>query len=169
MKRTGMFLLLALAIGCSGVELKEFSPDGKFKVLMPGSPEDNSKSAMGLQIKIWASKVGGSGVMLTSVTELPPGADAGNPDAVLDGAAKGQMGSMGATVTKTTNITLNNKYPGRALEGTVSPQGGKPGTASSRIYLVKNRLYQLLTLGEGGFAGSADSAKFLESLQIISE
>jgi hypothetical protein len=169
MKRTGFLLMFVLAIGCSGVTFQEFSPDGKFKVLMPGTPKDSSKTEKGVQVKIWASQAGRSGALLTSVTELPVAAvDAGQADEVLDEAAKAQMAGMGATGTKSTKIMLNNKYPGRAVDGTISPQGTS-GTASSRIYLVKNRLYQLLALGEGAFANSADSTKFFDSFQIISE
>jgi hypothetical protein len=75
---------------------------------------------------------------------------------------------MGGTVTKTSSATLNGKYPGRDGQATVSNQG-QTGVAHSRIFLVKNRLYQLFVIGTDSFVNSPDTAKFFDSFQIIGE
>src|SRR5437868_4194327 len=54
-------------------KFREFSPDGKFKILMPGRPKDTSRDMGGLEIKIWVVESGTAAVYLVSSTELPGG------------------------------------------------------------------------------------------------
>jgi hypothetical protein len=73
---------------------------------------------------------------------------------------------VGGQTKSSKKITLAGKYPGMEVDATVPKANG---SARSRVYMVKGRLYQMLVLGENSFVDSADTGKFLDSLQIISE
>jgi hypothetical protein len=151
-------------------EFKEFSPDGKFKVLMQGAPREDTQFAtggegqMGAFVKSWTVEQG-DGAYSVSVTDLP-GPHRPESDPVLDGAVRGLSTGVGGTVTSNSKVTLAGKYPGRAFEGTVPK---KSGVMQARIYLVNDRLYQLLAIGKKSFIDSAEAARFLDSFQLLGD
>jgi hypothetical protein len=157
MKRIAAFFTLALAVGC-GASFEEFSPDGKFKVLMPGTPKEDKRSALGIQITLWTveSRSGGWSIAVSGIL----------PGVSLESSAQGQFAGMQGAITSQQKITLAGKYPGLQSEGTAL--SGK-GHAITRIYHVGDRMYQMNVLGEKSFVSGGDATKFLESLQIISE
>ncbi|MCI0456986.1 MAG: DUF1559 domain-containing protein [Gemmataceae bacterium] len=94
--------------------------------------------------------------------DLPGGAKPGLEEAILNGARDGIPGKVpGARITNEEKITLGT-YPGRAL--TVDMP--KVGLIRARVYLVGNRLYQLMVLGNNAFITSPDAERFLGSLKL---
>jgi hypothetical protein len=160
-------LCFIASAGCGG-QFKEFAPDGKFKVQMPGTPTEKSQSAMGLTVKAWSLEEG-NGAYVVSATDLPAaliGQGAAALEQQLDSAREGAMRSSGSKLTKEEKITLAGKYPGRHIEADVPSKNGK---MKARIYIVGNRLYQVLAVGTESWMSSGDVTKFLESLELTGE
>jgi len=163
----GVMVLGFLAAGCSK-EFKEFSPDGKFKVMMPGTPTENTQFASGAAggpgafVKMWVTEVSG-GAYMVSAADFPNtgGADV---ESLLDGGVNGAMANSGGTLGSQSKVTLAGKYPGRDFQGTIP---SKDAALHARMYIVNGRLYQLLVLGKKSFVDSPDTAKFLDSFKLV--
>src|SRR5262249_55091774 len=95
---------------------------------------------------------------------MPGPTAADDADDVLKAAAKGQFSGMGGELKKTNSIKLGDKHPGLECEGTV-PFGAN-GTAKSRIFLVRDNMYQLLALAQKDCVDSAETKRFVESFKM---
>jgi hypothetical protein len=87
-------------------------------------------------------------------------------DQFLDAARDGMVEEQGARVTNETTIQLDYTYPGRevAFEGSL---GNKRFSGRSRIFLVEQRLYQLMILGEQAAVDEEDADRFLLSFEHL--
>jgi hypothetical protein len=160
------FLMVAcIALTGCGAGFKEFSPDPKFKVLMPGTPKEQSQDLLGLKLKMWIyeERNGGYAVAITDIGTIP----SEELKVRLDGARDGAVRNVGGTLISESEKTLADKYPGREI--IVELPNGK-GFNRQRFYLVAGRLYQMMSIGKDKkWIESADSTKFLDSLTILSE
>jgi hypothetical protein len=159
-----LFSSILLISGCGTGGMEDFSPDGKFKVSMPGNPMDNTRPVDGTIIKSWIIDEGSSGFGV-SVIDLGEEIPQDQIDQRLDLIAQDQAGGLDGQMNGKSATTLAGKYKGVSTEGT----SRKIGIYKSRIYLVKTNVYQLLVMGKESRVNSADATKFLDSLQIISE
>src|SRR5262245_60763611 len=103
---------LVFVTGAAADELKEFSSkDGKFKVLMPGKPKEQSQSVAGMEIKMFLveEKNGGMVVVYCDMSVMGP------PDAMLDGAVKGALANSKSKEKSVAKIQLVGKHPGREI------------------------------------------------------
>jgi len=146
-----------------GVVWSEFSsPQGRFSILMPGTPHKERQKAetpLGpIEVEIFLVPFFNDSYGV-SYNDYPDAITRKEfADQVLDGARNGTAKSMKGHVVSETKITLDG-HPGRDyLLGT--PTGGY----RSRIYLIGQRLYQLAVRGPS--TSSADAHKFFESFRI---
>lgn len=170
MMRSGMLCTMAfgllLASGCSKPEFKEFeSSPGKYKVQLPGSPKEETKSAAGLTMNI-ASVQQRDGAYMVMYSDLPISGTESEAEinSRLDGSRNGALGNIRATLSKETKIKLAGKYLGRDIEAEL-PE--KQGALHAKIFIVGKRIYQVMTLGSTKWTYSADSAKFLDSFTLV--
>jgi hypothetical protein len=165
-------LILFIACVCFNLnrgnlgQLREFSPDGKFKVLMPGTPEERTESRYGLTVRIWhvQTRDRGCGVI---VWDSPPGT-IDDPNEELDDCIRAaSIAERGFKPTKVSNIMLAGKYPGRACDVQVPEQNT---SMKVRAYFVGGRLYLIYAIGKDrSFVDSEDVTKFLDSFQLTDE
>jgi len=104
-----------------------------------------------------------SGVYMVSYADYPPTALAANKvDAELDAAPSAALASVpGAKLTGVTKVTLDGN-PGREFTADAEVHGRIKG----RIYLVKNRLYQLVAGGSPEKVSDQDVQKFFDSFKL---
>jgi len=181
MKRNGVVGLLLLVVvvgallaGCGGGEAAwtEFkSEEGGFSILVPSTPTEETQTQ--------ETELGNIDVhMFTSEEEdvaymvgynLLPAAilEVSSPDPMLDGACNGQVSSTGGTEVSRKEITLGT-YPGRELEIRVEDTSGIK-TLHTYIYLVEDKLYQILVVGGKDQSTAPDTIKFLDSFKLLSE
>lgn len=171
-------LLLALAAallaGCGGGEAAwtEFKSEaGGFSLLMPGEPTE--------EVQTQPTEVGDIDIhMFTYETQdtaymggynLLPQAivDLSEPNAMLDSACNGQVSSTGGVEVSRQEIALG-AYPGRDLEIRIEDASGVK-TLHTRIYLVENKLYQILVVGDENQSGAEDTLKFLDSFKLLEQ
>jgi hypothetical protein len=154
-----------VAPGC-GPEFKEFSPDGKFKVQMPGTPKEQDQSLPGRTDKSWAVEEK-NGTYYVSTIELPALSVALTPlEQQLDGARDGAMRKSDSKLTSEQKIALAGKYPGRHVEADIPATNRK---MKMRFFIVGTRLYLVLVFGTVSWMDSANTEKFLNSLELIGE
>src|SRR5262245_55844845 len=106
--------LLLFAAGCQKMELKEFSPDGTFKVLMPEKKDEKRENIGGVSEKSWTSEFNDGGLQV-SVRDAY-GGDLMAEERVKD-AQKLQVANLRCEVTNESAVKLQDKYPGRSFEG----------------------------------------------------
>jgi hypothetical protein len=162
---TGLLTACVLLTGCGSPAFKEFSPDPKFKCLMPGDPKEQTQDVLGSKLSMWIyeERNGGYAVAVADIGSFPES----EMKVRLDGARDGAVRNVGGTLESEKDITLAGKYPGREI--IVQLPSGK-GFNRQRFYMVGPRLYQMMSIGKDKkWIESADSTKFLDSLTIVSE
>jgi hypothetical protein len=171
---------LSLVVGCSSSDSTlDFgstaanlytSVEGKFTIMAPGtmvkSQQQVQTEAGAVTLYMFLYEKSDSEAYIASyadydsqLTELV------DPNDVLDGSRDGAVGNMGGTLTSETRITANG-FPGRDLVISATVEG-RTVSARMRIFLVKNRLYQIMGLEEGANGVSAAIVAYLDSFKLI--
>ncbi|MBM3995634.1 MAG: hypothetical protein FJ303_15995 [Planctomycetes bacterium] len=147
------------------------TPEGRFAVAMPGTPvkkEQQVKTAKGeLRVTIWIAEGRLDSSFVVSYTDYAK-ADAKpeDEDKRLEQACKGAIEkSRGKLRGEARSIKLDGKHPGREI---MIEKDGEV-IARMRIYLVENRLFQVMVLGGGPVFASKekDVGVFLDSFRLI--
>jgi hypothetical protein len=144
------------------------SREGGFSVLLPGTPMQRTKSL----------KTPFGTVNMTMVLAMDPDAGScygvvyadfpadlvrpGNTDDILDAVGMGMVQGAKGKLRDTKEIKFG-AHPGRELEMELP---GGTGIGRARVYLVKGRLYQVLTLLPGDAAQSPEAGRFLDSFKL---
>src|SRR5205823_287785 len=120
------------------------SKEGGFSVSFPGTPQASTQkvdTALGaIEIHLLVVGRGEDEAYVVSYNDYPADATK-DPDTVLTGAQKGALTNMKAELKSEKKITLSG-HPGREYTGS-----GENGTqVNGRVYLVENRLYQMIAL-----------------------
>jgi hypothetical protein len=144
------------------------STAGGFRVEMPRYPRSSVQKVstmMGLiDLHLITVDVGDAGYMV-GYSDFPESyVSTGNVDAMLDRARDGAAANVNGRVVKETRMRLG-RYPGREfwIEGNVE---GQTGMGQQRIYLVGNRLYQLVVAGPKDHFPVSDGQRFLSSFAL---
>jgi hypothetical protein len=88
-------------------------------------------------------------------------------DILLESAAQGAVAMGGWTITSKKAIKLG-EYPGRDVTGDVTASGAPElGYGRIRLYLVENRLYEIVLLGSQSNVSPDDFEKCLDSFEIL--
>jgi len=156
---------LLLVSGCEKEEFKEFaSGEGRFKVQMPGTPREETNFAAGTSFKTYSiQEMNGAYAVAFADMPIPSGERDAQIQARLDGARDGMVRNINATLTGSSFIRLNGKYPGREVRADLP---GKKGILRARVYLVDRRLYQVMVVGTTSWANSPETTTFLDSLVV---
>jgi hypothetical protein len=150
------------------LQLQEFmSRPFRFSVQMPGRPtqaEQNVPTAVGdVKMTRFTVEISQKLAYMVAVADYPAGsANANNQDAILDGAANGAATSLRGRINTKEPITLNGRHPGRHIEVDVPGLG----VYRSHLYLVGDRLYQLVIVGSRADVTSRIANQFLASLRL---
>ncbi|MEM1309923.1 MAG: hypothetical protein AAF892_02900 [Cyanobacteria bacterium P01_D01_bin.71] len=88
-----------------------------------------------------------------------------DPQELLDSSRDGAVANLGGTLETEEAIDLDGN-PGRSLVISTEANQAQPATINSRIYLVDNRLYQILVVTPEGTDATESSAAFLDSFNL---
>jgi hypothetical protein len=169
--KTKMLALILIAItlsGCQTAGWKEFrSAEGSFSVLMPGIPEEQAQTidtlagAVDAHLFVLAAE---DAAYLVSYSDYPKiVVQQSNADDILDGVRDGEAANVRGALLSEQIISLDD-YPGRELK--IDTLDGKV-TLRSRIFLVNNRLYQVVAVIPKDHPTSDKNIdKFLESFTL---
>jgi alpha/beta superfamily hydrolase len=140
-------------------DLKRFSPDGTFSVLMPDNavaqPERDG-------LRAWV--VDRLGVSLLVACFDEPGLMDKSPEDFEDfmnGCRQAMLAANQVDLVKEEKITLEGGHRGRQIEGNAIDGH----VSKMRVYVVGERVYQLVAGGGRSWADGPVVAKFLDSLE----
>ncbi|MEO0987458.1 MAG: hypothetical protein AAFY20_18195 [Cyanobacteria bacterium J06639_14] len=175
MKRAICRLLLIstlLVTACSGskVSLEDFSSEaGQFSISVPGAFQETQESVetpVGpINIHTFTAEAQNSAYVVAYSDYPTEIVEQSDPQMLLDSSRDGALGNLNGTIVSEEAIALDGN-PGRSLViDTVDPTGDE-ATIKSRIYLVNNRLYQILVVSPKDQAQEAKFDAFLESFTL---
>jgi hypothetical protein len=145
-----ILLLVPLSVRADEGDLEKVtSKEGKFTVLLPKNPEtqtSNVTSAVGeIQLVIVSATLGDSWYAAAYADYPAEALKNADSAKLLDGARDGAVANVNGKLIKEDKITLGKaKHPGREL--LIQAPDGKI-YARMRMYLVGNRLYQVIVAG----------------------
>lgn len=146
------------------VEKEKYEKEGKFTAKFPRDPGQQTKTAAGLTLKVFAvDDAKAKGGYLVTYTDLPPEVlKAPKPEGVLESSEKGLVENFKAKITKSGAIKFGPKMlPAREI---VAER--EEFNLRGSIILVGNRLYQVYVYGAKEFTTSKEADDFLASFAI---
>jgi hypothetical protein len=167
MGRICLGLSLPLLLGSAQPEIPEgwisvVSKEGRFTAAMPAAPSEKKqqvKTATGqLGVVMLVAEGRDSTVFVISYADYPEAELKGSVHKRLDHARDGAVASARGTLRSEKAIDLKG-HPGRDI---VIEKNGETAVRA-RIFLVKNRLYQVMVLGA---PPAGDVASFLASFGL---
>ncbi len=150
-------------------EWKEFTDkETGFSISFPGEPkrmpDQTVKTALGdAPLKIFLVELGRDTVYMVMVSDYPQGAiRPGSEDKALDNARDGILGKLKGKPLVDEKIKLGN-HPGRAIQ----VDAPAVGIYRTNIYLVKDRMYQVVILAPRETVTSKETDKYFESFKLV--
>lgn len=169
-------LLLLLFLTCAGAFAQQSpgewltfkSPEGRFSINMPGHPEGSSKevnSEVG-KLMLYTFEIGtDSGHFGAAYADYPIAPrDAANAAEVLVAVQNGSVKGINGKILSEKVISFK-EYPGREFKASGEMNNFK-FVYSARIFIVGQRLYQMVVVTSVGNEDRPDVSKFLTSFDI---
>lgn len=153
----------ALAAG----QWKQFSSDqGKFSVYLPGEPKEQSQTVSTpvgpLTLHMYLVEQGVGTAYVAAYADYDEKlVQLTSKETLLDGARDGQVKSVRGKLVSEKRIFLSG-HPGRELKIQVTDKL----YLRSRLYLVENRLYQVLVVTHKGAIDGPDANRVLGSFKL---
>jgi hypothetical protein len=145
---------------------KEFaSKEGRFKVLMRGTPEQyklDAESDFGKGVLHMNSVQADKTMYGANYCDFPAEIKKAPLKQVYDSSRDGAVANLEGKLASEKDIKLGD-YPGREIR--IDVAGGKR-LFRARVYLVDQRLYQVVVFGTREAATSKDADKFLDSFKL---
>jgi len=88
-----------------------------------------------------------------------------DPEKILDGSRDGAVRNANGKLVLENKISLDGN-PGRELVIDAKGKGGQDATMKARVFLVKNRLYQVMVVAPKGQVSGAEIDDFLKSFKL---
>jgi hypothetical protein len=160
---------LLLLAGCAS-KLKEFrSETGNFSVKAPALLEEQPQTVDTSSGKAEAHTYLAESDGILYVAAYSDFRDEiinqGNPEEFLNNARDSMLASLNGKLVLETRKSLE-EYPGRELVVNMKMVDGTDGVMKARIYLVKNRLYQLMVIASTQDASAGTITQFLDSFKL---
>jgi hypothetical protein len=95
--------------------------------------------------------------------------DQSDPEIILDGARDGAVGNVNGKLASEIKLLLEDQYPGREIVITAMLDQDHEGTIKSHMYLVGNRLYQVMVIAASGEMSVQEMDDFINSFKLLSE
>jgi hypothetical protein len=154
-----VFLMAATSRAADPAEMKEFaSKDGRFTVMMPGDP---AITKQGGQTRFLIDQ--GKQVLMVVYQDIPAleNADAALIKKCLEGGRDAAVKNFKGKLISSTELKLGD-VPGIEFQIDVP----KLGVYRSRLFQVKDRLYQVTALGPKDFTDSETVESYLKSFKV---
>ncbi len=164
-------IVVAVLVSCGTASSKEFrSQEGKFSVMAPLSLEEGDQTVSTQIGQIVAHLFVGEATDIAYVVSYADYPEEfvtqSNSDLMLDGASNGAVSNVNGKLVIQNVISLQN-YPGREIVADVKSPDGTDGTMKGRLYLVGNRLYQVIVIATKGKVEVTKIDSFLNSFKLL--
>jgi hypothetical protein len=145
---------------------KQFSSkEGRFSVQLPGDPKQGKQSidtqAGKIDMHLFTYEVSKEVAYIVIFNDYPAAiVEKANKNKMLDGARDGAVKKVKGTLRGEKKLTMNGS-PGREVV-VDTPQL----SFRNKMFMVKNRLYQVMAVTPKGKDSTADVMKFLNSFKL---
>jgi len=151
-------LLLAVAAPGLADDIKPFTSEkGRFAIAFPGKPKEHKQTVVGIENIAFAVELKNGPMYLVSYFDLPVNVSL-SPDTSVKAYAGGRKGKL----LSQKRLVLDEEYPGR--EGLVELPDGKQSRI--RVYIVKQRYYQVVMDGSRDAVASRAADAFFDSFKL---
>ncbi len=145
--------------------------DGAFRVELPGTAKhqtEQTPTAVGnIELHMFLVESAGGSAFTAMYSDYPKSIiRAANADKILEGAQNGAVTNINGKLDTQRKIKIGS-HPGREFSAKASTPLGGELEYTSRIYLVKNRLYQVTLAALGGTVAEADKKRFFDSFALL--
>jgi len=162
-------LLVAAAPAEKRLKWKPFSSkDGRYKVLLPGTPKSRelaSDGEFGTSVAHMNTVTVGETVYTVSHTDFGDGVKKLSPKDVYDATRDRMVERMNGKVFGETDVSLDD-HPGRETRIEIGTDDGYRMFLRYRVFLVGSRLYQFSVGGTRKEATSKNADKFFKSFAL---
>jgi hypothetical protein len=166
----GLVVVLAstLTATAARADSRTFSPkDGGFEIKVPAEPRQSTKSFDTLlgkaTLKLFSGKINDMVFYTAGYTEFPKGLTGlGSTKDLLDGGVAGSAKGVNGKVISQKTIKLGN-VEGR--EAVIEALNGKL-EIRVRVFVVKDRMYQVMTATAKANGGATEITDFLDSFKL---
>jgi hypothetical protein len=145
---------------------KEFAPaEGRFKALMPGTPKPyklDTESDFGKGVLHMNTVQAGKTMYGANYCDFPAEVKKAPLKQVYDSSRDGAVANLDGKLASENDIKLGD-YSGREIQ--IDVAGGKQ-LFRARVFLVDQRLYQVVVFGSKEAVTSKDAEKFLDSFKL---
>jgi len=144
------------------------SKAGKFTITFPEKPKETTKkvatAAGNLDNHLFYVEKGANSVYLLSYSDYPKGSvTANNKDKILDGCRDGVTNNLRGKRLSEKKLTVGaDKHPGRDILVELPNKN----LYRTRLYLVGERLFQIVVLGPSEFVKDKQVDSFLDSFKL---
>jgi len=147
---------------------KFYSEDGKFKASFTGTPEVSNESIPtevgNIEMFMFMYEKSATEIELLAYSDYPSAlVEASDKDQMLQDAKDGAVNNLGAIIVEEKKITYKG-YKGLEFKANSSQI-----YVNYKIFLVKNRLYQIAIMRDGSFASKENVDKFFDSFELIED
>jgi hypothetical protein len=168
-----ILILLLLAVwlpGCAAKPQEFKSAAGRFAVTAPKtlqeSTQDLELQAGKIALHLFSTQQDNIGYFV-SYCDYPPETMAhGDLEKMLDGSRDGALSKTKGKLVSETKISLEGN-PGRELVMETADESGRRAIIKGRLFMVKNRLYQVMVVAPRSQAGDKEVDQFLQSFKLV--
>ena len=161
-----MLLSLPLLVGQTPAGWRPFAPkDGSFSIVLPGAPTEKKQQlkagAGAVDVSMYICEAAGDGTYVVAVTDYSSQEIQGGEEKRLRNARDGAVQNSEGKLIHERKISLAG-HPGRELWiGTKDD-----GMIHTRLFAVKQRLYQTMAIGPKTFVETKETASFMDSFKL---
>lgn len=142
------------------------SDEGNFSINFPGTPTEETQSVPtevgNIEMVTFMYEKSATEVYMVAYSDYPSALiELSNAKDLLGGAKDGALGTYGATVSTEKDITVDGN-PGMYFKANSDSY-----YVTYEIYLVENRLYQIVILKDGAYATEDDYNKFTKTFKLL--
>ena len=177
MRKAVIFLIILILACClascsfSSTPKEYKSAAGRFSIMTPVTFEESTNTlkteAGNIELHLFAGQLDDIAYVVGYSDYPPENAPPGYAEKMLDGARNGAVGNTHGKLLSETKISLAD-YPGRELVIETSGEDRPPAIIKGRMFMVKNRLYQVTVVAPRGKAGDKIIDDFLQSFKLLS-
>jgi hypothetical protein len=159
--------LIAISVVACSRDEKVVSEDGRFSAVFPGPPKTSSLPVQSGDVTVTMNMVGvenGPASYIVSTVDYPQGTLSGKPvDAAFQSIVDGTVGNVRGTLRSAAPITLGDTTGREVLIDVTA----KNLAVHERIFIIGDRLYQVMYGGPAGTESAPSATRFLNSFKLL--
>jgi hypothetical protein len=164
-------LLLALClVGCSAKPQEFKSETGRFSIMTPVALQEETQpletEAGKIMLHLFAAQEGFTGYFVSYCDYPPDFIKKKEPEKMLEDARDGAVSNDQGKLVSDTKISLAG-HPGREVVIDARGPHGPKGLIRGRLFMVGNRLYQIMVVAPQGRGDDQATKGFLQSFKLL--